>query len=196
MLVTKVFLVNISLLLLTGVAMSGENLEMILDKKVGVVTLQLDGTSTIELKKSADDKIKLEDIKYKGTSHNPIKMFVDGNMVKIIQKAAENNFSVDYTLYVPVNKELTFSAGNLNLSGELSAKELKITSGNITVKGKFEIEDEVSISSGNADFSLVLNKCKRLKFTTGNATGKVHVPNGCKHSAPPFWSKLKIQELQ
>ncbi|MFH1619483.1 MAG: hypothetical protein ABIG11_06210 [bacterium] len=154
--------------------------------KITDIELELQGSSDIVFVET-ENVFEIKKLKYYGISRNPIKIQTTDTAVKLIQKS-EGKFwfkpdptSTSYKLFLPKNRRVHINADKAIFSGKLTASDFLVNAGNLNMDEiSIASEDKIKITGGIAHLNMKISKCKELKLTTGNISGKITAPDSAK----------------
>lgn len=177
---------------------AGMTNKIIISDKITDIELELQGNSNIVFVET-ENVFAIKGLQYSGTKKDPITVRATDTAVKLVQKSEGKSWfkpdptSVTYELLLPKNRRVRISADKAVFSGSITASDLFLNAGNLNVDGMtIASGDKVRITGGIAHLNMEIAKCKELRLTSGNISGKITVPESAKISNTSGVSNLTI----
>ena len=170
---------------------------ILVSEKVKSIVWEIEGSADIVLEKS-ENTFTINDLKYSGTSKNPITLFDLGEVIKLSQireQGINSNPKTSFRLAIPQDKFITIAAGNLSMSGEVSGRGITISVGNLRTQAlKMDIP-KVIITGGNVELNTVIPSAQQISVTVGAVSGEITVPKSATLSVTAGLNSLKVNSI-
>lgn len=157
------------------------------DAGVTDVVVSVDGDAVVRLLRTKSE-LGIADLKVEGAAGDPVSVRREGATVTVSLDGKRTflgfkvrTLSAEFTLLVPEGKAVRLSAGKLALSGEASARSLRLAAGSLTASAlALDLAEGLDVAAGKAVLDVSVARAKDIRIATGSVSGRLRVPESAQ----------------
>lgn len=167
------------------------------------IRLDLENEADVTLV-TTKDTFHIDQFEFSGAEGNPFSVERDGAALILKGKGHKKFLGLKRStlvakirLLVPAGRKVRIAGGKLKLSGELSAADVKIAAGSLTIGGlSVASAGNIDIACGSADLDMSVSAAKGVNISSGKVAGKMVIPESIPVNTASGSDKLQVMLLE